>query len=313
MDLGIGIDPIDVDILREMYRGRKVTPTGIDPRLNVSRIAHRLHTSRSRVAHRLRRWSETGFVSRFDVWPNPALFGLHGWTVDVRSTKRLEKAELFRRFAAADGMVGAQEFVGEWSAVQFVGPDEATGRRRLTLIRGLEGVAEVGEPQAWSPLRPQRSLSSLDVKIARALRKNLGASLAEIAQTVGISSRTMTNRYGRLLDDGAVWFVPLFDFTKIPIPVVALSLFLDVGAPQDRVTRTLTKEYPWVLEFGWAGMRPVTTRNVLVFFVTLPSAAGTEALERFASELPGVREVEALVLVRTHAFSGWADELLARA
>jgi len=194
IDLGIGIDPIDVDILREMFRGRKVTVAGIDPRLNVSRIAKRLHTSRARVAYRLRRWSETGFVRRYDVWPNPALFGLRGWGVNVRSTRRLQKPELFRRIGLVDGVVGAQEFVGDWSAVQLVAPDEGTARRRFRLLQGIEGVAEVTDPQPWTPLEPKRPLSPLDLRILRALRKAPRASLSEIARSVGVSSRTMTSR-----------------------------------------------------------------------------------------------------------------------
>ncbi len=52
---------------------------------------------------------------------------------------------------------------------------------------------------------------------------------------------------------------------------------------------------------------------LLVFFVTFPYAAGIEDLERFASGLPAVREVEALVFVRTHSFTDWFDDLLAQA
>lgn len=311
IDLGIGIDPIDVDILREMYRGQKVTVAGIDPRLNVSRIARRLHTSRARIAHRLRRWSETGFVRRYDVWPNPALFGLRGWSFELRSAHRLEKPELFRRIALIDGVVGGQEFLGDWSAAQLVAPDENTCRRRLNLLRGLEGVAEVGEPIPWSSVEPKRALSPLDVRILQALRRNPRGTLTEIARTVGISTRTMTTRYGTLLDEWAVWFVPLFDFGKIPLPVVSLNVHLTPGASHAVAVNALRKEFPWSLEFGWAGMRPLVSPDLLVFFVTLPSAALIEELERFATHLPGARDVEISVMVRTHAFTEWFDGLLA--
>ena len=311
IDLGIGIDPIDVDILREMYRDQKVTVAGIDPRLNVSRIARRLRTSRARIASRLRRWGEAGFVRRYDVWPNPALFGLRGWSCELRSTRRLEKPELFRRIALLDGVVGGQEFLGDWSAIQLVAPDESTCRRRLALLRGLEGVAEVGEPLPWSTVEPKRALSLLDLRILRALRRSPRGSLTEIARTVGISTRTMTARYGTLLDEWAVWFVPLFDFAKIPLPVVSLNVQLTPGASHGVVVSALRKEFPWSLEFGWAGMRPLVSPDLLVFFVTLPSAAVIEDLERFATRLAGVQAVELSVMVRTYSFTDWFDSLLA--
>ena len=309
---GIGINPLDVDILREMYRTGKVNVAGVDPRLNATEIARRLHTSRARITNRLKRWSESGFVRRYDVWPNPELFGLTGWTVDLRVSQRLRKPDLFQRLGPVDGVVSALEFLGEWTAVQFVAPDEATCRRRAELLRGLAGVAEVGTPLPWQRIEPRSSLTSLDLRIVRALRQHPGANLTEIARAVGISPRTMTTRYEKLVDEWAVWFVPVFDFTRLPLPVVSLNVRLEPAAPHDRVVRAVRRGFPWTLEFGWGGLGPGALRDYVVLFVTLPSAGAIEDLERLAAGVPGVTDVESLVLVRTHSYASWFDELLAQ-
>jgi hypothetical protein len=58
------LDPsrLDIDMIRELYREGAVNIAGIDPRLNATRIAHRLHVGRRRVAARLRAWGEAGFL-----------------------------------------------------------------------------------------------------------------------------------------------------------------------------------------------------------------------------------------------------------
>jgi DNA-binding Lrp family transcriptional regulator len=310
--VGIGFDPLDIDILREMYRTRRVTVAGIDPRLNVSYLAKRLHTSRTRITRRLARWSDSGFLQRYDVWPNPALLHLSGWTVNVRATDRLDKAGLLDRLGTVDGVVSAVEFLGEWLSVQFVAPDEETSRRRIELLRHLKGVAEVEGPVAWRRLEPRATLSPLDLRIVKALRERPRGTLTETARAVGISTRTMTTRYERLVENWSVWFVPVFDFTQLPLPLVNLNIWLCPDATADRVTQTVVKRFPWTLEFGWGGLGPSEREDFVVLFVTLPSVGAIEEVERLARSVPGTLDVEAIVMLRTHSFPRWVDEYLAR-
>lgn len=311
-EVGIGFDPLDIDILREMYRTRRVTVAGIDPRLNVTRIARRLNTSRSRIARRLNRWSETGFVRRYDVWPNPALLHLTGWTVNVRVADPLQKPETLQRLGAVDGVVSAVEFLGEWLSVQFVAPDEPTGQRRIELFRHLKGVAEVGAPYAWRPLEAKAPLSPLDLRIVRALRERPRGTLTEIARTVGVSVRTMTTRYERLVENWSVWFVPVFDFTQLPLPLVNLNVWLEPGTDWGHLLQVVTKQFPWTLEFGWGEFGPPEMEDFKTLFVTLPSIGAIENLERLVRGVPGTKDVESVVMLRTHSFSGWLDGMFDR-
>jgi len=310
--VGIGFDPLDIDILREMYRTRTVTVAGIDPRLNVSLIARRLRTSRTRIARRLKRWSDTGFVRRYDVWPNPALLHLTGWSVNLRVADRLEKPDILRRLGMVDGVVSAVEFLGEWVSVQFVAPDEDSGRRRVEIFRHIKGVAEVEALYAWHPLEPKAPLTSLDLRILRALRKRPRGTLTEIARAVGISTRTMTTRYERLVENWSVWFVPVFDFTQLPLPLVNLNVWFETGVSSEEMVRAVVKQFPWSLEFGWGEFGPPESVDFKTLFVTVPSVGAIEDLERLVRSVPGTKDVELVVMLRTHSFPGWFDEMLAR-
>lgn len=301
---------IDLDIFRTLYRTGGVSIAGVDPRLNASRIAERLGVSRARVAARLADWSRYGLLQRYDVWPNPAYFGRLGATLDVRLTDRFAKSELFERVALIEGAVGGIEFAGEWSTIQFLGRDEADLARTVALVRGLAGIAEVGPLIPWVRLPIPRPLSPLDLRIVRVLRRYPKEPLAVIARHVGVSTRTITTRYGQLLDALAVWFVPILDFRALGPPVVSLNVQLDRGVDRAAVARAVRKEYPQSLELGQPGFGPEMPAEVAVFFVLCPSAARVEELEGFVRRVPGVLGVEGLTLVQVRSFPGTFDRLL---
>jgi DNA-binding Lrp family transcriptional regulator len=304
---------LDIDILREMYRGRGVSITGVDPRLNASRIAERLHVSRARVAARLAEWTRSGLLSRYDVWPNPALLGRVGFTLDVHLGDRFRKAETIRRIGLIDGAVGGIDYVGEWLTIQFVVPEGDDPARTAELIRGLAGVTEVAPPIPWARLEPDRPLSPLDLRLIRALREHPRAPLSVIAHSVGISTRTVTTRYGRLVEEQAVWFVPVLDFRALAPPVVSVSVGLDAPAAHEGISRAVRKHYPQSLEFLRVPFGPMLPPTASVFFVIVPSAAVLEELEGFFRGLPGVVSVETLVMIGLFSFPSTFDRLVSAA
>lgn len=301
---------IDIDIMREMYRSGGVTVAGIDPRLNASQIARRLRVSRARVDSRLKEWARYGLLQRFDVWPNPALFDLTGFTVDIRLLDRFQKDDLIGRIGLVDGAVGGVDLVGDWISAQFVVRNEAEAYRKTDLLRGLAGIAEVATPILWARLAPSRSLTPLDFRIVRVLRRYPTESLSTIAHHVGVSTRTITTRYGQLVEDLAVWFVPVFDFRALAPPVVSFNVNLSDSVNHEQVTHAFRKAYPQTLEFVRSGFGPVLPAQVAVFFSLCPSSARVEELEGFLRHLPGVQSVEALVMIRIFSFPDTFDRLV---
>jgi len=303
-------EPLDLDILQEMYRGGAANLAGIDPRLNATRIAKQLRVGRARVAARLKSWSDSGFLQKYDVWLNPALFGWDGAWVAIRVTHPRVKPELFDRLALIDGVVSGIEFLGDWISVGFVTPDARALERTLGVVRGLAGVAGHEPPSMWTLPPPRRQLTRLDVRVVRALRERPRATLSETARRVGISTRTMTRRYSELLEDWAVWFVPVFDFRVVTGPVVSISLVLDGTASRESVSRQIRGRYPLTLEFQNSEVGPPIGRDEHVLVVLPPSAAHLEELDRFVASLPGVSGQELSVMVRSRSFPEWFNRHL---
>ena len=298
-----------MDLLREMYRGGAVNIAGIDPRLNATRIAKRLRVGRARVAARLRAWTASGLLVRYEVWLNPALIGWRGAAVNIRVEHPRVKAPLFLRLGMIDGAVMAMEFLGEWITVGLVVPDDAALERRIALIRGLAGVKEVEPPIHWPVLEPQRRLTALDIRIVRALRERPTATLSDAAHRIGISTRTMTRRYSALVEDWAVWFVPIFDFRAISYPLVTLRAMLRPDADGESVIRQIGAQFPLNLAFR-DPIAGSSTGSEINLFVMPPSAAHLEDLEQFVSSIKGVVDLEMNIMIRLHSFHGWFDRHL---
>lgn len=310
----IGRTPdIDLDIFRELYGGSGVSTFGFDPRVNSSEVARRLRMTRARVAARLAEWSEVGLLQRYDVWPNPALFGLSVASLEVRVADRFAKEAVSARLGLVDGVVAGLDVLGEWLTIQLVAEGAAEIERRAELIRGLAGVAEVGSPLPWGRLEPEHPLSPLDLRIVRVLRRYPKAPLSTVARHVGVSTRTITTRYGRLLDDRSVWFVPVLDFRALAMPVLSLQVQLAEPGDRGRVTRALRRSYPLLLEFVTHRAGPQLPPGVAFYVVLTSSAAAVADFERFARSVAGVASAEVYTMVRNLSFPATFDRLLAEA
>jgi DNA-binding Lrp family transcriptional regulator len=303
------LDALDLDIYRELYRGSTRAPGGVDPRLNATRIAHRLKVGRARVAGRLRSWSRSGFLVRYDVWPNPALFGARTAWLNIQVDHPRHKPALFERLGMLEGAIWGLEFLGDWITLGVVGADGTAFERARGLVRGLAGVAEVETPMLSREVEPSRALTPLDVRIVRALRERPTATLSATAQRVGVSTRTITRRYSELIDRSLVWFVPVLDFRAISYPVVAVTVEMRPGAPSDGLARRIRARYPLAFDYGDTDPDaggPGSTG----FIVIPPSAAHLEELDRYIAGLDGVVRHETNVFVRMHSFPGWFDRQL---
>jgi DNA-binding Lrp family transcriptional regulator len=308
----VRVTDLDIDMLREMYPQRGVEISGIDPRLNANRIAGRLGVSRARVSARLRAWRDAGFVARYDVCPNPLRFGLAGASFELRVAHKAEKPEVIDRIALVPGAIAGIDYLGDWFTATFALPVGEELGRTAALLRSISGVAEVVPGLGWGATADAaRPLSPLERRIVRALRRFPTESLTAIARHVGVSTRTITTRYGRLLDDRAVWFLPAFDFRALAEPVVSLSVEFATPADRGQFGRALAKAFRNSLEFVRSPLGPVLPELMGSYFVVADSAALQDDLERWVRRQPGVRELETATLVRVLSFPDTFDRLIA--
>jgi DNA-binding Lrp family transcriptional regulator len=308
----LALEPLDIAMLRAMYREGGISLAGFDPRLNANRVAQTLRIGRARVAARLRLWRQSGFLSHYSVLVNPRLLGLIGGSVAIRCGSAKERTEMLSRLKLVDGVVSAVEFLGHWVSVGVLAPDETTLKRRFDLLRSFcpSAAAQVEPLFLWNIPGPTRELTPLDLRMIRALRDRPTASLAEVAQRVGISTRTMTRRYAALLDDWAVWFSPVFNLRALVNPIVWIEATVEDNRTKAEVTRALQAEYPHSLPMVQMPNASDPSVNSVLLITALPSVARLDDLEEFLASQPGVVAHETLVMVAMHDFPDWFDSHL---
>ncbi|MDG6917310.1 MAG: Lrp/AsnC family transcriptional regulator [Nitrososphaerota archaeon] len=305
----LALEPLDIAMLRAMYREGGISFAGFDPRLNANRVAQALHIGRARVAARLRLWRQSGFLSHYSVLVNPRLLGLIGGSVAIRCGSAKERSEMLSRLKLVDGVISAVEFLGNWVSVEVLAPDETTLKRRRDLLRSLctSAAPQVDPLFLWNIPRPTRELTPLDLRIVRALRDRPTASLAEMAHRVGISTRTMTRRYAALLDDWAVWFSPVFNLRALVNPIVWIEATVEDDRAKANLTRALQAEYPNSIPMVQMPNASDPSVNWVLLITALPSIARLDDLEEFLASQPGLLEHETLVMVTMHDFPEWFD------
>jgi DNA-binding Lrp family transcriptional regulator len=303
-------DELDIAMLRAMYRDHSVSWAGFDLDQNASRVARALKVGRGRVTAHLERWRSSGFIRRYSVRLNPALHGWDGAYVYLHHEHHRSKPQLFRRLGLIDGVIGAQEFLGEMSGVTIVAPDAFTLGRRIDLVRTLPGVREVGPVVPWHLPESTHRITPVELRLVRALRESPTAPIYEIADKVQTSTRTVTRRYAALVKDWAIWVVPMLDCTALLRPVVSIYLQVGKGADRDRIARELRSRFPMTIDAFATPAESKATPMSFAFYVMLPSPAAQEEFEQYCESLPGVESISDAVLVRYHDYPTWYDQQL---
>ena len=241
---------------------------------------------------------------------NPALHGWDGAYVYLHHEHHRSKPELFRRLGLIDGVVGAQEFLGEMSSVTIAAPDAFTLGRRIDLVRTLPGVREVGPVVPWHLPESTHRITPVELGLVRALRESPTAPLYEIADKIQTSTRTVTRRYAALVKEWAIWVVPMLDCTALLRPAVSVHLKVEQGADRDRIARELRSRFPLTIDVFATPVESRATPMSFAFYVMLPSPAALEEFEQFCESLPGVESISDAVLVRYHDYPSWYDRQL---
>lgn len=304
------MDALDMAILRELARDRVLFWGGMDPRLSTGQIARRVGVDRTTVRARLHAWKDEGFLRGQRVYPSPLLLGYRFAAGGVRVADPAMKPAVLAALREVEGILTLVEYVGNWIGVGQAFDSPAALERRLRLLAKLPGVADVQKPFFPPTLEPTVDLTPLDWRLMDALARLGVEPFSRVASEVGISTRTLTRRYERLVRGNALWHVPSLDFTVARAGVMAkLIVIAKENANERAIGAALSKQVPLAhviqgrFESGGA------------FFEALGPFATVGAVEQAqqdAAAQPGVDEVEYLFPVRFQAGGEWLRERIAQ-
>lgn len=310
------MDELDAAILREIFRDRVLLWGGHDARLGTRDVADRLGVDRTTIWSRMRDWKEDGFLVRQEVLPNPSLFGAGIAAGEVRVDDPRRKAQAVEDLQLVDGVLSGLDLVGPYILVVYALESERALDRCTRLVGKLPTVDEVETCVPFEPPRSKIQPTARDWRILQALRRSPEHPLTQIADEVRISRRTLTRRYGELLDANALWSFPLFDFSRYGRAVMArftvlltapeaMPAFLNAcreGLPQMVWRMTSQDLAPTARgDHAWADV-----------FCHLHSAAEVESVQKWLLDLPSVQAAEAFFPKKWFTVSAWFNERIAK-
>jgi DNA-binding Lrp family transcriptional regulator len=280
---------LDFAIFRECS-GEGPAGLGFDPRRSPEVIAQRLGVSPATVRRRLTTWRARGFFLGYDVLPHPRLLGgrLAARVIDFSNSIAQERA--IQSLSLIDGMIQIEPARTAILTVYFI-DSELQAERRLRQFQGIEGAIWIGPEMPFEFPPCAHRMSRSDWRLLLALRRDPETSVANLAAKVGQSTRTTSRRYDALLEEGALMFDPIFDFSRFYQTLAILVATVEPPERREEIERQIRALHPDSIP-TW-GAVPTDSKGetaTLLLWVTAPTIAELDELTARAAHIPGVRQ-----------------------
>jgi DNA-binding Lrp family transcriptional regulator len=312
------VDPLDFAIYRflspngeaRFWAGRRV----IDPTIPAREIAERVKISENGVRARLRDLADRGFLRGKAVTPNPSLFGVRTFVVELPIDTATHSERVFRDLALVEGVIFARDTLDEGErhvGVYFVSDSDATTTRRTALIRRLSPKGQLSPPHPYFIPPCEQELSPLDWRLLRALSQNPEASMAEIAKILRISLKTAARRYHQLIETRACWWTHGPQAEEFPLALVWMNL--REPSQRETVAGLALQEAPaWIpVASDGLGLEPEAVASVVAGLVPADAPIVLERWVKKMVGLPGVESVRRTFALGSMTYPIWFDERVA--
>jgi len=297
---------MDIRILRELTDVPPASPAQTDIRKSMRKVAKNLRLSESAVRERVSKLRKSGFLKGWTPLLNPSLLGLRVsmiW-VDVDGASKQSTA---KKLQLMPGTVGFLNFLGTLTGMMvFYESPEAFGRE-------LELIQRVAEPHklVHSELRfppPRVKPLRTDYRLLLSLLDGAQKSYKEIAEELGLSSRTVRRRLETLTSSWALFAVPSFDPRKLEgANIACLVLTYDSPESKMKMDAAVRSRFGGSLVSSQMGM---VDRGVFMFCFS--NISKSSELLAWAKEQPGVGDCRVDILEEITQRFDWLTELLHR-
>jgi DNA-binding Lrp family transcriptional regulator len=286
----------------------------VDPRVSAREISEKVGLSEAGVRVRLKGLEERGYLRGRETGINPSLFGVSLVVSEIPVREPHDAEQLLRELALVDGVTFARDILDEKDRairVYYVSDTPSATARRTALLRKLAPAPQLRGPSPYWIPPCDRELTRLDWRLLDAFRAHPGATLSELAETVGISLKTAANRFHRLLDSRACWSALSSSSEELPLSL--FSIAVREGVDPLVVARAVAGAHPsWmpVAPDGF-GLPPEDAAHLVVGLVPAEAPAALEQALRRTLAIDGVANVRRTFALGSATFPQWYDDRLA--
>lgn len=303
-----GVDALDVRIIRAMgirpYDRHAKSPDALKP----SSIAEAVDASVVTVKERIARMEDVGVIAGYQIFPNLRHLdlGARGYFLRIRSEGG--KRTAVEAMSGLKGLIELHDFLGDGVCADFAfhGPSELA--EKLAFLSEKSGDASPRRFYDRQMPVVKRDLSPLDWRILRALRGRARRPLAEVAEAVGVSGRTVKRRYEMMEREGSFFVVPLLNPAKAEGLILFELLFYLRDPASSATANAILAAFDEHRVYTYRPASPeLGTLDMLLF---AKSSEEVEGLRRQGAAIPGVARAEAWLFQGFFDHSGWIDDAI---
>lgn len=305
------MDALDLKIVREMgIRPYSPKPQDVAAASDAA-IAKRLAVDLKTVKARVAKMEETGFIHAYEIVPNLGHFGLRADAYLFKIADADAKTGVLERVAGIGGILEVHDFLGAEACVDMA---YATSDELASKLKLASDITRDPAPTRFydRPLpKVARQLSPLDWRIVAALRGRANRPLAEVAEALHVSLKTVRRRFDRMVEEGSIFIVPMLNPAKASgLVLFELLIYTNPDAPASTLRETLHALDDHHVYHYVPTSRSLGNFDVLLF---AGSTGQIQELRERARRVPGVARVDPLLFQGWFDHSGWMDERIARA
>ena len=279
-------------------------------RLKPTKMAKDLGIQPETVKERISRLEKDGTITGYEIYPNFRHLGLIPSTYHFRVADTAKKTRAIKDVGRAEGVVGIYNFVGPEVCVDLAhrGPHDLS--RKIKIVEGLLGAEQA--PYACFDFhlpRVDRQLTALDWKIIRTLRGNALRSYGDIGKELRISARTVRRRFDRMVKEGSFDIVPIVDLGRITGFILYELAVTFESVQTERSKNPLLELAAGALCSAWP--MPDQQRHGMTMLLLARTVSEIEVMRNRAADLPGIKNVDALLPSDSSTNDAWIDEAIA--
>jgi DNA-binding Lrp family transcriptional regulator len=294
-------DDLDVRLMREL-----LSPGSFrwDVRESYSSMAKRLGVDEETIRKRLKRAELGGILGGFYLVPNPHLFGMESTVVELDVDDEERKPLVTSQLKLVEGVVFILDFHGKRFRVVFYREGNQTASRRLDLIRSICGAKVDVHWDERFPVCGIR-MKTTDWLVFKALRKQARRSLNEVADEIGVSTRTVKRRFELMRSQNAFFLVPLLAFERAAVVTASFTVRIS-GSRKRAIDEDIRSGLERVL------FSNTSAEQYSVFTVLCDNFMAAEMTLKAIRKTPGVEEASMGINKQFIIVSDWIDEQVAR-
>lgn len=303
------MDEIDLQLMRRIGLAPFLVWPHPPADLRPAALGRALKVSTDTVKRRLAALRKAGVYHGTMVFPNPALLGLRMASFHFRLGEAERRRVSPEAVAAVPGVLGVFDMVGGDRCIDVAFADRPARDRLLGELGDLLGARSSHFVDYAAPV-PQGRMMPLDWRLLQALRVAPETTLEAAAKAVGVSVRTAKRRFDRMVGDGCLDVIGLFDPGALAGHLLVDLVFRlrDGGGKADVAQVLNTFRSRWVAQWS----PPDHRLGHLTLVVLASSARELEDLRREGESLACVERCDALILESAREGWSWLDAEIAR-